>query len=148
MQWDDQPLIHSKELGVPIKAADWNSFLDLASNPSKLHYIDRTKEVYGCSDASIKGWGFILFQLKNEMLSWDHPDQEKVIVAISSGSFNRAQMNWGTTEQECFAFCRGILDNEFLLAGREFNLITDHKNLSYIAESESKKVRRWKLALQ
>ena len=82
------------------------------------------------------------------MLSWDHPDQEKLIVAISSGSFNRAQMNWGTTEQECFAFCRGILDNEFLLAGREFNLITDHKNLSYIVESESKKVRRWKLAMQ
>jgi hypothetical protein len=53
-----------------------------------------------------------------------------------------------TTEQECFAFYKGIMNNKHLLLGRRLILTTDHLNLTYLVDSESMKVIRWKLGLQ
>jgi len=40
------------------------------------------------------------------------------------------------------------MDNKHLLYGRDFILITDHLNLTYLVNSESEKVQRWKGGLQ
>jgi hypothetical protein len=37
---------------------------------------------------------------------------------------------------------------EYLLIGRRFTLLTDHKNLIYIDSETSQKVKRWKLSIQ
>jgi hypothetical protein len=40
------------------------------------------------------------------------------------------------------------MDNRFILYGRPFIMITDHMNLTYLVDSESDKVQRWKASLQ
>jgi hypothetical protein len=74
--------------------------------------------------------------------------QGKKLIAINSGSFNKEQRKWSTTDQECYAFYKGIMDNKHLLFCRPFHLITDHLNLTYLVDSESDRVQRYKMALQ
>ena len=52
------------------------------------------------------------------------------------------------TDQECYAFYRGIMDNKYMLFNRPFHLITDHLNLTYIVDSVSERVQRYRMALQ
>jgi hypothetical protein len=74
--------------------------------------------------------------------------QKRFLIAINSGAFNKEQRRWSTTDQECYAFYKGIMDNKHLFYGRPFNLITDHKNLTFLVDSDSDRVNRYKMALQ
>ena len=65
------------------------------AQPIKLYFLDRTRPVYVNTDASLKGWGGILYQLKD--------DGTKAICGI---------------------------------------------NLTFLKESPSRKVQRWRLVLQ
>ena len=148
--WNDMPLPTTRvlESSVVGDALVWKALTEACSNPSKLYFLDEKKRIYGCSDASKEGYGFVIFQLENEELEWHDPDQVQRYIAICSGSFGKDQRAWTTTEQECFAFYKGIMSNKHLLLGRRFILITDHLNLTYLVDSESMKVIRWKLGLQ
>ena len=70
------------------------------------------------------------------------------MISINSGSFNKEQVKWSTTDQECYAFYKGIMDNRHLLFNRSFFMITDHKNLTFLVDSLSERVIRYKMALQ
>ena len=130
--------------------------MQACSKPTFLYYLDGNKKIYACGDASNDGWGFIIFQLLRDDLPPDdlsvdannNPIQGKRIIAINSGSFNKEQRKWSTTDQECYAFYKGIMDNKHLLFCRPFHLITDHLNLVYLTDSESDRVQRYKMALQ
>ena len=70
------------------------------------------------------------------------------MISINSGSFNKEQTKWSTTDPECYAFFKGIMDNRHLLFNRSFFMITDHKNLTFLVDSQSERVIRYKMALQ
>jgi hypothetical protein len=66
----------------------------------------------------------------------------------------KPQDNWSTIEKECYAIFVALLweFDYFLLEGRHFFLLTDHRNLVYMAEPQpdwcenvvDKLMRRWK----
>ena len=101
--------------------------------------LDDDKPIYMNTDACNRGWGAILYQY-NE-------NNEKNIVSMLSGKFNSRESNWSTLEQECYAIFRAITSWRHYILGKEFHVYCDHRNLSFILNSETKKVLRWKLAL-
>jgi len=141
---------------ILIDAALWHDLLNACANPDMLYYYEEGKQLYACGDASNLGWGFIIFMLFDEELPFDDESkdsedklrQKRMLIAINSGSFNKEQRKWSTTDQECYAFYRGIMDNRHLLYNRPFKMITDHKNLTFLVDSESERVVRYKMALQ
>ncbi len=102
--------------------------------------IDYTKPIFINSDASNLGYGAILYQLD--------PDGHKQICRILSGKFSKTQSMWPTIEQESYAIFSAVTKWRHLLQGAQFNILTDHRNITYILKTESKKILRWKLALQ
>ena len=43
---------------------------------------------------------------------------------------------------------KGIMDNRHLLFNRSFFMIADHKNLTFLVDSQSERVIRYEMALQ
>ena len=111
-----------------------------SSQPINLYFVDKSRQVYINTGASLKGWGGILYQLKD--------DGAKAICGIKSGSWNKTQAKWPTVEQEAYAIYRTVIDFEHYLLGQPFTLFTDSINLTFLKESPSRKVQRWRLALQ
>ena len=110
------------------------------SSPVNLYYLDYNRPIYVNTDASLKGWGGILYQLND--------DGTKRICGVKSGSWNKVQAKWPTVEQEAYAIYRTVMDFECFLIGRPFTLYTDSQNLTFLKESPSRKIQRWRLALQ
>ena len=90
------------------------------------------------TDASDYGIGGYLYQVV---------DGREVPVAFLSKSLSEAETRWSVTEKECYAFVYFFKKYEYLLRDRHFVLRTDHRNLTYINESASPKVRRWKILI-
>ena len=109
-------------------------------NSSALSTIDPNQPIYLNTDASNVGYGAILYQLGD--------NQQKRICKILSGKFDATQCNWPTIEQEAYAIFKAITKWRAFLLGSEFIVYTDHRNLTYILKHESKKILRWRLALQ
>ena len=105
-----------------------------------LYFIDHSRPIYVNTDASLKGWGGILYQLDD--------NGNKLICGIKSGSWNKVQAKWPTVEQEAYAIYRTVIDFEHHLIGRPFTLFTDSQNLTFLKDSPSRKIQRWRLALQ
>ena len=59
-----------------------------------------------------------------------------------------AESRWNVTEKECYAIVYALKRLEHLLRNIHFVLRTDHRNLTYINDSRSPKVYRWRLAIQ
>jgi len=157
--WSDMPVPSTPKLlegSVPADAEVWVSLREACASPKSLLFLEELKRVLVSSDASKDGWGLVIFQLLRDDLAWDDKsvnesgelNQEQLQTATSSGSFSKQQRLWSTTEHECFAFYRGIVDSKHLLYGRDFTLTTDHLSLTYLVSSESEKVQRWKGGLQ
>jgi hypothetical protein len=104
-----------------------------------LSVLDYSKDIFINTDASNLGYGAILYQLDN--------NGNKVICKLISGKFNKTQAQWPTIEQESYAIFMAITKWRYCLQGVHFNVLTDHKNITYILKHESKKILRWKLAL-
>jgi hypothetical protein len=105
-----------------------------------LAHLDYSKELVLRTDASVKGIGGALFQIGE--------DKVEQLVALASKAFTAAEAKWTTIEQECFAVFYCIRKWEHLLRGHSFVVETDHRNLSFIQNSETPKIVRWRLALQ
>ena len=126
---------------TPELIQNFQDIKDYCSNPVKLYYIDPNLPIFVSTDASLKGWGGIIWQTaKNSNV--------KRICGIKSGGWNSVQAKWPTVEQEAYAIYRTITDFEYLLIGRPFTLFTDSQNLTFLKESPSRKIQRWRLAVQ
>ena len=108
-------------------------------NNEGLYVAVEGEELYLNTDASNKGWGAILYQLDN--------GEQKRIISFLSGSFNPTQQRWPTLEQEAFAIYASVTRWRFHLIGREFTILTDHRNLTFLLREETKKILRWRMAL-
>jgi hypothetical protein len=109
-----------------------------------LHHMDPTLPTFVSCDASNAGWGAILWQLLKDETGFDH----KKVVRFLSGAFNKVQQRWPTIEQEAFAIFKAVTTWRLDLMGKKFTLFTDHRNLTFVLNSETKKLLRWRLALQ
>jgi len=68
-------------------------------------------------------------------------------IAFTSKAFNATERKWSTYEQEAYAIFHAVTKLQHYLKGRKFEVETDHKNLIYMALSETPKVVRWRLRL-
>ena len=87
-------LEYTKPLTEMINEEKWNDvrtqgFEDLKEATAN---VDPARKIYVAIDASKKGWGGILFYLKD--------DGAKDIGAVASGSFNETVQKWSTNEHE------------------------------------------------
>ena len=111
------------------------------ADAAKLYFVDddiAKNPVILEVDACDYGIGAYLYQMQDGQ---EHPIQ------FISKALNTTQLKWATGEKEAYAIFYGIKKLRPLLRDIYFTLRTDHKNLTYINESASAKVNRWKLEL-
>ena len=89
------------------------------------------------TDACATGYGGVLSQL-------DDDGRERPI-AYHSKRFNKAQENWSTYEQECYALVQCLKRFRPYIEGNHIKLFTDHKALIYLNKHStlSAKQARW-----
>ena len=142
--WSDEQMPTSAkqiDSSVIIDASHWRDLLNACANPDRLYFYEEEKNLFCCGDASNKGHSFTFFQLSREDLQFNDetpdvngtPLQQHLLISINSGSFNKEQTKWSTTDQECYAFYKRIMDNRHLLFNR--SLLTDHKILTFLVDS-------------
>ena len=91
------------------------------------------------TDASDYGIGGYLYQ---------KIDGEDKPIAFMSKTLSGAELGWSTIEKECYAIVYSLKKFEHLIRDVQFTIRTDHKNLTYVNDSLSAKVRRWKFLIQ
>ena len=104
-----------------------------------LYHIDYSLPIILRTDASMRGVGAVLVQIKN--------GRERPICFLSK-KLSPAASRWSTIDQEAFAIFYAITSLSHYLRGHKFLVETDHNNLVYIAKSQDGRVARWRLALQ
>lgn len=112
---------------------------ELIGKLDKLYYVDNDKMLYLQTDASTQGVGGALYQ---------YDKGRKRYIVFLSIAFNEVQMRWSTIEQEGFAVYFCIVQCERYLAGVDFILETDHRNLQWLENSKAPKLVRWWLRIQ
>src|SRR4051794_30064341 len=107
-----------------------------------LQYPDFTKPFVLYTDASGTGLGAVLSQI-------DEEKRERVI-AYASRSLNKAECNYGITDQECLAIVWAVKHFEPYLGLLPFRVITDHSALKFLqtAEMPTGRRARWIMYLQ
>jgi hypothetical protein len=110
--------------GQPQKEAFEELKLRLSSAPTIAHFNPDAIETIIQTDASHFGWGFIISQ-KVDKDGLPHP------IAIESGSFKGAELNYTTTEKEFLAIVVAFRRNRHMLLQLESTVLTDHLNLTY-----------------
>jgi hypothetical protein len=103
---------------------------------------DLNKDFILITDASSIAIGAVLTQK-------DSRDKEQMIAAYSY-KLNSAECNYSTTDKELLAVVKGIEHFRHYLAGREFELRTDHQALEYMktTQNSTSRLLRWALKLE
>lgn len=105
-----------------------------------LRYPDFTKPCVLTTDASNYALGAVLSQIHE---SKDHP------IAFASRTLNKHEINYSTTEKEALAIIWAVEKFKPYLYGSKLTLITDHKPLIFIKNSnKNQKIIRWRLDLE
>ena len=94
------------------------------------------------ADASNRGLCGVLYQVDDE-------DNHHIITLVSR-CLNSAEINYGTTEKELLAIFYAVTKCRTYLIGGPFEIITDHKGLSFLNSTQYHTARliRWCLILQ
>lgn len=105
------------------------------------HYIPDSM-YYLQTDASDLGVSGILFQYDS--------DENKRVVAMVSRCLNVAEVNYTTTEKELLAIVYSITKFRMYLSGQPFEIITDHKSLTFLNTTPflTSRLVRWSIFLQ
>jgi len=109
------------------------------------------------SDASDTHWSSVLTQVPEQEMDRCVEDQNHEPLSFLSGAFSGASANWSIVEKEAFSIVESMTRLEYLIAGKEVSLFTDHANLTYIfdpvgqnpgiARHTANKLMRWALRL-
>ena len=113
--------------------------------------IDPTKTVRLFVDASIEGRGCMIWQCEGpdfDPAIEDLPFVPKRVIRYMSEAHNDTQRRWPTNEQEGGAVHWALTGARYEVMGRRTVVYTDHKNLTYILDTRSRKLLRWKLELE
>jgi len=109
------------------------------------------------SDALGTHWSSVLTQVPKSQMGSTVEDQSHEPLSFLSGAFTGASANWSIVEKEAFSIVESMARLEYLIAGKEISLFTDHANLIYIfdpvgqnpgiARHTANKLLRWALKL-
>ena len=80
----------------------------------------------------------------------DDQNRERAI-AFGGRSLRPNENNWTISEIECLSIISGIKEYHCYLAGKPFNIVSDHVALSFIKSlklSKNSRLTRWSLFLQ
>jgi len=109
------------------------------------------------ADASDTHWSSVLTQVPESEVKLPVEKQKHEPLSFLSGSFTGASANWSIVEKEAFSIVESMTKLEYLIAGKEVSLFTDHANLIYIfdpvgqnpgiARHTANKLMRWALKL-
>jgi len=107
-----------------------------------LQYPNFSKPFLIYTDASGTGLGAVLSQLND--------DEKECVITYASRSLNKAECNYGITDQECLAVVWAVKHFEQYLGLLPFKVITDHLALKFLqtADMPSGKRARWIMYLQ
>ena len=94
------------------------------------------------TDASDVALGAVLFDK-------DHYDSCKnpIPLMFMSKCLSAAESNWDTAEREAYAIIWGLETADQFVRGRSVDVVTDHKNLTFMMTKKRGKVARWKSRL-
>jgi transposase InsO family protein len=106
-----------------------------------LQYPDFSKEFILTTDASNDGAGAVLSQ---EQIGKDAP------IAYASRRFNNAERNYSVVERELAAIVWGIKHFRPYLFGKRFQIVSDHKPLTWImsVKDPGSRLMRWRILLE
>jgi len=109
----------------------------MSSTPVLAHFQPGAETIIQ-TDASNFGWGFIISQI-DPSTKLEHP------IAIESGSFKAAELNYTVTEKEFYAIVMAFKRKRHILLQVEATILTDHLNLTYWTEPRQLNPRqaRW-----
>ena len=105
----------------------------------KLYFLDTQAPIYLHTDASKYGIGAYLFQTV---------DGKEQPISYMSKALSKTELRWSTTDKEAYAIVYALYKFKHLLRDVKFTIRTDHKNLTYMVESRSERVNRWRDYLQ
>lgn len=110
-------------------------------NEPLLQYPDFNLPFNITTDASNIAIGAILSQGK---IGTDLP------IAYASRTLNRAETNYNTTEKELLAILWAVKQFRHYVYGHKFNIVTDHKPLSWLfgVKDPGARLTRWRLQLE
>jgi len=111
---------------------------DLLTKAPILQHFTPKRDTIIQTDALHFGWGFIISQIDAESCR-EHP------IAIESGRFTGAQLNYTTTEKEFMAIVEAFKRCCHMLLQVDSTVITNHLNLTYWMEPQqlSPRQARW-----
>jgi hypothetical protein len=129
---------------LPEEEAAFHAIKKAVEECPKLFFPNDHDEIYLLTDASDYGIGGYLYQLIDGK---EHP------IRFMCHSLSDVECRWSTIEKECYAIFRAFQEMAYLIRDRKFHLLTDHRNLTFMAnpsgnKSTSEKVVRWRLAIQ
>ena len=127
LQWDD----------ISLKA--FEDLKQAVNDAPKLFFVDENLPVHLYTDASLNGVGAYLCQIRE--------DGTEIPIAFYSRSLRAEERKWGIPCLEAYAIWQAFRHMDYLLRDAKTFVHTDHKNLTFIKESGSEKVIRWKLDL-
>ena len=84
------------------------------------------------SDASDTHLSSVLTQVPDSQMDIPVESQDQEPLSFLSDCFSGASSNWSIVEREAFALVESMTRLEYLIAGKEVFLFTDHANLVYI----------------
>jgi len=101
-------------------------------------HVDYEQSIYLRTDASDVGVGAFLYQVEG--------GATKPIMFLSR-AFKGSETNWSVVEKEAYALFWSVTKLESILLGHAFEVETDSKTLSYLQNSSTPKLVRWRLRL-
>ena len=121
------------------------AFVDLKNNFLNcvtLSYYDPNRTFKLQTDASDIGISGILYQ--------QDENGDPYIIALVSRVLTKYERNYTVTEKELLAIIYSVLKFRYYLIGTTFDIITDHKSLTFLLTSpfNSARLMRWILCLQ
>ncbi|KAL4082949.1 hypothetical protein QTP88_029447 [Uroleucon formosanum] len=119
----------------------FNYFKNILINEPILQYPDFNQPFNITTDASNIAIGAILSQGK---IGSDLP------IAYASRTLNKAETNYNTTEKELLAILWAVKQFRHYVYGCKFNIVTDHKPLSWLfgVKDPGARLTRWRLQLE
>ena len=132
-----------------------NSFETLkrdVANAFPLSYVDSKRAIFINVDASLMGRGAFLWQLDTPHDFVPTPEELLTVprkpIRYLSEAHNETQRRWPTVEQEAGAVHWALTTLRYDVIGRRTIVYTDHRNLTYLMKTNSRKLIRWRTELE
>ncbi|XP_055585193.1 uncharacterized protein K02A2.6-like [Uranotaenia lowii] len=144
----DEPLRRLIQKGIKFQwgAAEEKAFIDIKSSLSRascLGFFNSKDDTSVFADASPVALGAVLVQTNGK--------QEARVICYASKSLTETERRYCQTEKEALSLVWSVEKFQNYLIGRQFNLLTDCKALTFLFAPTSKpcaRIERWVLRLQ